>query len=81
MLTSDKMNAGEAFVEFLTKDEQNRALDMSGARLAGERVNIRPVAYEIVRANVPPPRVLQQPSGMSLPPNKGKYRRGGGGGG
>ena len=81
MLTTDKMNAGEAFVEFLTKEDQNRALDMSGARLSGERVNIRPVAYEVVRASVPPPRGPPSASGMpSLPPNKshgGKYRRGG----
>ncbi|XP_046909686.2 uncharacterized protein LOC124491117 [Dermatophagoides farinae] len=66
MLTTDKMNAGEAFVEFLTKDDQNRALDMSGSRLLGERINIRPVAYEIVRSSVPPPR--QQPSMLQPPP-------------
>ncbi|KAH7638887.1 rna-binding protein-like protein 2 [Dermatophagoides farinae] len=86
MLTTDKMNAGEAFVEFLTKDDQNRALDMSGSRLLGERINIRPVAYEIVRSSVPPPR--QQPSMLQPPPpppssssKSGGGKFGGGGGG
>lgn len=92
MMTPDRFNAGEAFLEFVEKSQQDIALDRNGDFMGRDRLMIRPVPYEVVKdVRQPPPGPphssrpdFYRGAGGDTKNNRDKYRdkeRGGGGGG
>lgn len=55
MLTKDRLNAGEAFLEFINKENQHRALELDGSYIGNDRITVRHVPYEVVRQTIPQP--------------------------
>lgn len=54
MLRPDGSNAGECFVEFKTKESQEKALTQSGSRMGNSILNIKTVSHHKVRSAVRP---------------------------
>lgn len=81
MLTPNQMNAGEAFLEFVDKDFQKRALKRDGDFIGRDRITVRPVPYEMVMNAIqrPPPGSAPPMGGGGGPPHD-YYRDGKGGG-
>lgn len=76
MLKPNGYNAGEAFVEFVSRDQQSKAIRRDGTYMASHRISVRPVAYDVMRRIVG----LPHPSQPAID-NMRSYPGGGGGGG
>jgi RNA recognition motif-containing protein len=73
MLKADGLNAGEAFIEFVSADQQRKALRRDGQLLSGCRLTCQPVAYELMQNIVGLPERRRSPS----PPTRTARFRGG----
>lgn len=70
MLKPNGFNAGEAFIEFLTRDQQTKALRRDGSMMGSHRISVKQVAYEVMR------RIVGLPSNgpQSGPPSMDSMR-------
>ncbi|XP_053202376.1 RNA-binding protein 12-like isoform X2 [Panonychus citri] len=89
MLKANGLNAGEAFVEFSSKDQQMKAVRKDGTFMEGQRISVRSVPHDLMRrvVGIPPPGGHGPPGapmnngGMDGPMRHGGNGGGGGGGG
>ena len=71
MLRPNGLNAGEAYVEFGTADNQFCALRLDGDIMGNSRLTIKPVPFELMREVVgkPPLPMIEPPPMAPLPPH------------
>ena len=75
MLKPSGLNAGEAYVEFASINDQYIALGRNGDFIANHRISIKPVAYEQMRCIIGKPPVDDLPGRGSISNSKSRNGR------
>uniref|UniRef100_T1KCV5 RRM domain-containing protein n=1 Tax=Tetranychus urticae TaxID=32264 RepID=T1KCV5_TETUR len=73
MLKANGFNAGEAFVEFSTSEQQMKAIRKDGSFMGAQRISVRSVPHDLMRrvVGIPPPGGPAGPAGPGGPSGPG----------